>query len=210
MLLASDRLLLCFFGKLFDPHSRKENEICRGRKAEKIDDKIQGVGNRRMHRRVNGEGAIKVSAHKEHIEGLTAKPARIIHQLVHQHRRCECYAKDRHSSEKGAVLCLNMSRINKVGPHGKHSSVADHGLYADEKGGREHVCGIDHYADAREYCVRSKECAEGVVHLTLFDKSLKNTHVHRHSAELPGEGVPLEIPDYSARFGEGIAEIYLF
>jgi hypothetical protein len=80
--------------------------------------------------------------------------------------------------------------------------VADHGLNVDADLADEDVIGIEHNAKAGEDGVGGEKRHEAVMDLSLSEDSCEKADVHGHGAELPGEDVPLEVPNKTIAFND--------
>ena len=195
-------LFLYFFplDELFDAPRAKQHDIRRGGEGEDINDEAPGEGNDGLHRRIDGQRALKVGADEEHIEGLVADDPAVEHDLVEQRGNTDGRGKHGNGAQDGLVLRLDVARAVQVNGDGQHRAVADHGLDVDADLTDEDVARIEHDAQPRKQSVGGKIGHQAMMHLALFEDARQQADVHGRGAELPGEGVPLKVPDQSIIF----------
>lgn len=188
---------LCFFSfdQLFDPPRAQQHDIRRGGEGEDINDQAPGEGNDGLHRRIDGQGAFKVRADEEHIEGFIPKDAAVKHHFVKKHGDANGRGEHGQGAQHGLVLCPHVARAVQIDGDGQHGAVADHGLDVDADLADEHVARIEHNAQPCKQSVGSKISHQAPVYLSFAENTGQEADVHGGGAELEGKSVPLEIPN---------------
>lgn len=188
---------LCFFplDELFDAPRAQQHDVRGQGEGEDINDQTEGEGNDALDGGVDGQGAFKVRADEEHIEGFIPKDAAVKHHFVKKHGDANGRGKHGNGAQNGLMLRFHIARAVQVDADGQHGAVTDHGLDVDADLPDEHVDGIQHDAHPRKNCVGGKKGHQAPVHLSFAENTGQEADVHGGGAELEGKGVPLEIPN---------------
>ena len=164
-------LFLCFFplDELFDAPRAKHHDIRRGGEGEDINDEAPGEGNDGLHRRIDGQRALKMGADEEHIEGLVTDDPAVEHDLVEQRGNTDGCGKHGNGAQDGLVLGLDVARAIQVNGDGQHGAMADHSLHVDADLTDEDVARVKHDAQPRKQGVGGKIGHQAVMYLSFFE-----------------------------------------
>ena len=164
-------LFLCFFAldQLFDPPRAQQHDIRRGGEGEDVNDEAPGEGNDGLHRRIDGQRALKMGADEEHIEGLATDDPAVEHDLVEQCCNADDRGKHGNGAKNGFMFGLDVARAVQVDGNGQHRAVADHGLDVDTDRADEYVARIKHDAQPGKQGVGGKIGHQAVMYLSFFE-----------------------------------------